>query len=228
VITDDPQIHLAAFGEPVTFGSFSALGIVDDVEELVQTNDAGASSVIERLSVLFETTTLPGLAVGDQIGLRGRTLEVRERYRVHEGKMTLIVCRESTVEEPEAETLALTVGLATDETSLGYVSYIEAVNGMPGAPFGDLTPPTLGGYPVREFSWSFGQYYINVAGLPPGPLFAALSFTGDSGLVTLNDADSNNPGGTAGFFNDEDITYWTWAVASPDVTAGETYAVSVT
>lgn len=94
MITDDPQIHLAAFGEPITFGALSVLGIVDDVEELVQTNDAGSSTVIVRLSVLFETTTLPGLEVGSIVGLRSRTLEVRERNRVHEGKMTQIFCRE--------------------------------------------------------------------------------------------------------------------------------------
>lgn len=94
MITDDPQIHLVAFGEPVTFGALTALGLVDDVEELVQTNDAGATSVIVRLSVLFETATLPGLEVGSVIGVRGRTLEARERYRVHEGRMTQIFCRE--------------------------------------------------------------------------------------------------------------------------------------
>lgn len=106
MITDDPQIHLRAFGNcTVTFGSLAVLGIADDVEELVQTNDAGSSTVIERLSVLFQTSTLPGLEVGATLTLTGlsdaspipttgRTVEVRERYRVHEGGMTLIFCRE--------------------------------------------------------------------------------------------------------------------------------------
>lgn len=98
-----------ASGDDLTVSFDSAvspvLGIADDIEELVQQNEAGATTVIERLTVLLETDALPGLQVGDELTLTGtavaspiptsgRTVEVRERYRVHEGRMTQIVCRE--------------------------------------------------------------------------------------------------------------------------------------
>jgi hypothetical protein len=98
VVDGDDLVVSFSVVEPV-------LGIADDVEELVQQNESGSSSVLERLTVLLETAALPGLQVGDELRLTGtdaaspiptsgRTVEVRERYRVHEGRMTQIVCRE--------------------------------------------------------------------------------------------------------------------------------------
>lgn len=106
MITDDPSLYLRVFGNATAvLGAGSTLAIVDDVEELVQINDSGASSVVEQLTVTIVTDSLPGLAVGSVLTLTGlsaasivpiagRQVEVRERIRVQDGHMTTMLCRE--------------------------------------------------------------------------------------------------------------------------------------
>jgi hypothetical protein len=102
---DDPHLYMRMFGNTtVTLGAASVLGIVDDIEELAQINDAGASAVIEQLTVTIVTGSLAGLEVGSVLTLTGlpgsivpdlgRTVEVRERYRTQDGHITQLVCRE--------------------------------------------------------------------------------------------------------------------------------------
>ncbi len=105
MIADDPNLYMRVFGNAtVTLGANSTLGIVDDTEELVQINDAGASAVAEQLVVALVTAALPGLEVGSVLTLTGlpgsivpelgRQVEVRERYRTQDGHITTLVCRE--------------------------------------------------------------------------------------------------------------------------------------
>jgi chemotaxis protein CheY-P-specific phosphatase CheC len=82
MILDDPTLYMRIFGNTtVALGVESTLGIVDDIEELAQINDAGASTVLEQLTVTIVTGSL-------------RTVEVRERYRTQDGHITQLVCRE--------------------------------------------------------------------------------------------------------------------------------------
>lgn len=91
-MTEDLAPFFAELGKPVSFDGITVNGLVDDVEELVQTNDAGATSVVNRLRVTVPTAAFEELRVGSSIEVDGRELVVRERYRTQDGAITELYC----------------------------------------------------------------------------------------------------------------------------------------
>lgn len=93
-MTEDLTPFFADLGVAVNFDGVTVNGLLDDVEELVQQNDAGASSVLNRIRVTIPTAAFEDLKVGSVIEVDGRELEVRERYRTQDGAITELYCSE--------------------------------------------------------------------------------------------------------------------------------------
>jgi hypothetical protein len=92
MIKEPLNVFFDALGTPVSFDGVTVQGLVDDIEELVQTNDAGATSVVNRIRVTVPTAAFEDLRVGSMIEVDGRELEVRERYRTQDGAVTELYC----------------------------------------------------------------------------------------------------------------------------------------
>jgi hypothetical protein len=85
----------ADMGVPVSFDGVTVRGLVDDIEELQQTNESGMSSVVARFRVTVPTAAFEDLRVGALIEVDGRELEVRERYRTQDGAITELYCTDA-------------------------------------------------------------------------------------------------------------------------------------
>lgn len=93
-MNEDLNVFFADMGVPVSFDGVTVRGLLDDVEELVQQNDAGATSVVNRIRVTVPTAAFADLQVGAAIEVDGRELQVRERYRTQDGAVTELYCSE--------------------------------------------------------------------------------------------------------------------------------------
>lgn len=91
----DEQTFLADFNAIVVFGSETVNGILDDAEESGLEGEFGSAVPVGIHTVLIETASLPGLAVGASITVDGEQMEVRRRIRVGDGKFTRLFCREA-------------------------------------------------------------------------------------------------------------------------------------
>ena len=91
--TESLTPFFADMGVTVTFGSYSTIGLVDDVEELMLLNESGASSVQRTVTVTVPTGALVGVAVGSTIVAGGTSYVVRERLKQQDGAVTALLCR---------------------------------------------------------------------------------------------------------------------------------------
>jgi hypothetical protein len=94
-VDDDLPVFFSDFGVDILVGSvvYEKAGLLDEIDELVNTGRFESADVGEYISVVTRTD-YPVLFVGDSFVLDSRTLTVRQRLKEGDGKLTRLLCSE--------------------------------------------------------------------------------------------------------------------------------------
>jgi hypothetical protein len=91
-LTEDLDSFLRDFGVPVTFGSLSAVGILDIPSEII----AGGMVMTTDYSLTFKTSALTGLGYQSAITVDGAAYTVREVRAQDDGRFSVAYLSKNT------------------------------------------------------------------------------------------------------------------------------------